>query len=111
MIDGVIRFSLRHRPLIVIGALGLLFFGSYVAATLPIDLFPDLDRPRVVVLSECVGLATEEAETLVTQPIEIALMGAAGVLDVRSQTTAGLSVIYIEFDWSTNILAARQTVQ
>ena len=111
MIDGVIRFSLRHRPLIVIGALGLLFYGSYVAATLPIDLFPDLDRPRVVVLSECVGLATEEAETLVTQPIEIALMGAAGVLDVRSQTTAGLSVIYVEFDWSTNILAARQTVQ
>jgi HME family heavy-metal exporter len=111
MIDAVIGFSLRHRPVVLAAAIGLLCYGSYLAATLPIDLFPDLDRPRVVVITECPGLATEEAETLVTQPIEIALLGAGGVVDVRSQTTAGLSVITVDFGWSNEILAARQTVQ
>jgi len=111
MIDALIRFSLRQRTLVLVAALCLLFAGTYVAATLPIDLFPDLDRPRVVVITECPGLATEEAETLVTQQIEIAVLGAGGVQDVRSQTTAGLSVVYIEFDWATDIRAARQTVQ
>jgi len=111
MIDALIRFSLRHRPVVVVAAVGLLLGGIYVAATLPIDLFPDLDRPRVVVITECPGLATEEAETLVTQPLEIAMLGAGGVRDVRSQTTAGLSVVNVEFDWSSDIRAARQTVQ
>ena len=90
MIDFVLRFSLQNRAIVVIVSLLLLLYGSWVAVTLPIDLFPDLDRPRVVVITECRGLATEEAETLVTLPIEIALLGASGVLDVRSQTTTGL---------------------
>ena len=111
MIDFVLRFSLQNRAIVSIVSLLLLLYGSWVAVTLPIDLFPDLDRPRVVVITECRGLATEEAETLVTLPIEIALLGASGVLDVRSQTTTGLSVITIEFDWSTDISKARQTVQ
>jgi HME family heavy-metal exporter len=111
MLNAVIRFSLRYRLLVVVVALALLVYGSYLATTMPIDVFPDLDRPRVVVITECPGLATEEVETLVTQPIEVALLGASGVQAVRSQTTAGLNVIYIEFDWSTEILAARQTVQ
>jgi CzcA family heavy metal efflux pump len=111
MLNAVIRFSLRYRMLIVVLSLTLLVYGSYLATTLPIDVFPDLDRPRVVIITECPGLATEEVETLVTQPIEIALLGAAGVQAVRSQTTAGLNVIYVEFTWDTEIKAARQTIQ
>ncbi len=111
MLNAVIRFALRYRMLVVVLSLTLLVYGSYLATTLPIDVFPDLDRPRVVIITECPGLATEEVETLVTQPIEVALLGASGVQAVRSQTTAGLNVIYIEFDWTTEIRAARQTVQ
>jgi len=94
----------------MVASIVLLIYGSYLASTMPVDVFPDLDRPRVIVLTECAGLATEEVETLVTQPIEIALLGANGVTAVRSQTTAGLAVIYIEFDWNTEIKDARQTV-
>jgi CzcA family heavy metal efflux pump len=111
MLNAIIRFSLRYRMLIVVLSVTLMVYGTYLAANMPIDVFPDLDRPRVVIITECPGLATEEVETLVTQPIEIALLGAAGVQAVRSQTTAGLNVIYIEFDWTTEIRAARQTVQ
>lgn len=111
MLNALIRFSLRHRFLIVISSLILLVYGSYLATTIPIDVFPDLDRPRVIILTECPGLSTEEVETLVTQPIEIALLGASGVQAVRSQSTAGLNVIYIEFGWETKIREARQTVE
>ncbi|MFN3150207.1 efflux RND transporter permease subunit [Bremerella sp.] len=110
MLDAIIRFSLRYRMLVMIASLVILGYGSYLATQMSIDVFPDLDRPRVVVITEAPGLATEEVETLVTQPIEIALMGANGVQAVRSQTTAGLNVLYVEFDWSTQIRAARQTV-
>ncbi len=111
MLDAVIRFSLRYRFLVIVVSLILLVYGSYLATTMPIDVFPDLDRPRVIILTECPGLATEEVETLVTQPIEVALLGANGVEAVRSQSTAGLNVIYIEFGWDTEIKTARQTVQ
>lgn len=110
MLNSVIMLSLRYRMLVVISCLVVLVYGSYLTTTLSIDVFPDLDRPRVIIITEAPGLATEEVETLVTQPIEIALMGASGVQAVRSQTTAGLNVVYIEFDWSTDIRAARQTV-
>ena len=109
--NALIRFSLRYRMLIVVLSVTLMVYGSYLATTLPIDVFPDLDRPRVAILTECPGLATEEVETLVTQPIEVALLGASGVQAVRSQSTAGLNVVYIEFDWTTDVRAARQTVQ
>ena len=111
MLNAVIRFALRYRMLVVVMSLALLVYGSYLATTLPIDVFPDLDRPRVIIITECPGLATEEVETMITQPIEVALLGASGVQAVRSQTTAGLNVIYIEFNWDTEIRAARQTVQ
>ncbi|MFI4874143.1 MAG: efflux RND transporter permease subunit, partial [Blastopirellula sp. JB062] len=111
MLNAVIRFSLQYRLLVMVVSLAMLVYGSYLATQMPIDVFPDLDRPRVIILTECAGLATEEVETLVTQPIEIALLGASGVQAVRSQSTAGLAVIYIEFDWDTEIKSARQTVQ
>ncbi len=111
MLNAVIRFSLQYRLLVMVLCVTLMVYGSYLATTLPIDVFPDLDRPRVVIITECPGLATEEVETLVTQPIEVGLLGAAGVLAVRSQTTAGLNVIFVEFDWTTEVKAARQTIQ
>lgn len=111
MLDSIIRLSLRYRMLVVVASLLVLVYGSYLATQMSIDVFPDLDRPRVVIITEAPGLATEEVETLVTQPIEIALMGANGVQAVRSQTTSGLNVIYVEFGWSTDIRAARQTIQ
>lgn len=111
MFNAVIRFSLQYRALVLVIGIALLLYGSYLTTQMPIDVFPDLDRPRVIILTECPGLATEEVETLVTLPIEIALLGANGVQDVRSQSTAGLNVVYVEFDWDTDIRAARQTVQ
>jgi CzcA family heavy metal efflux pump len=111
MLNAIIRFALRYRMLVLVISIVMLVYGSYLATQMPIDVFPDLDRPRVIIITECPGLATEEVETLVTQPIEIALLGANGVQAVRSQSTAGLNVIYIEFDWSTEIKSARQTVQ
>lgn len=111
MLNAVIRLALRYRMLVVVISMAMLVYGSYLATQMPIDVFPDLDRPRVIIITECPGLATEEVETLVTQPIEVALLGASGVQAVRSQSTAGLNVIYIEFDWDTEIKTARQTVQ
>ena len=79
MLNALIRLSLRYRFLVVIVSLILLVYGSYLATTMPMDVFPDLDRPRVIILTECPGLSTEEVETLVTQPIEVSLLGASGV--------------------------------
>ncbi|MFM8250766.1 MAG: efflux RND transporter permease subunit [Planctomycetota bacterium] len=111
MLNAIIKLALRYRQFVLLSSLGLLVGGSYLATLMPIDVFPDLDRPRVVIITECPGLATEEVEKLVAQPMEIALLGANGVAAVRSQTTAGLSVMYVEFTWETQIRAARQTVQ
>src|SRR6187455_3099227 len=93
------------------GCLVVLAYGGYLATELPIDVLPDLDRPRVVILTECPGLSPEEVETLVTQPIEARILGATGVEAVRSQSSMGLTVVYVEFNWNTEIRAARQIVQ
>lgn len=111
MLNAVIRFALRHRPLIVIAALVVLGYGTYLASTMPIDVFPELDRPRVTILTECPGLAAEEVETLVTFPIESAVIGASGVMDVRSQSAPGFSSVVVEFDWGVEQRHARQVVQ
>src|SRR6476620_594554 len=111
MLDAVIRLSLRYRMLVVVVSLAVLAYGGYLTTPLPIDVFPDLDRPRVVVMTECPGLAPEEVASLVTFPLESDVLGATGVPAVRSQSGPGLSVVYVDFDWSTNIYLARQVVQ
>jgi CzcA family heavy metal efflux pump len=111
MLNATIRFALRYRFLIVFLSLAALVYGSYSIATMPIDIFPDLDRPRVVILTECPGYAPEDVETLVTFPLESALNGATGVESVRSQSGPGISVIYINFQWGTDIYVNRQIVQ
>lgn len=111
MLNSVIRLALRYRALVLLLALVVMVYGSYLATTLPIDVFPDLDRPRVVLLTECPGLSPEEVELLVAQPIETAILGAPGVQAVRSQSSQGLAVIYVEFGWQTDVRYARQIVQ
>jgi HME family heavy-metal exporter len=110
MLNSVIRFSLTNRTLILAFSLIVLLYGGYVSTTMPIDVFPDLDRPQVVILTECPGLSPEEVETLVTHPIETALLGASGVEAVRSQSSQGITVIYVEFGWRTDVRYARQVV-
>lgn len=110
MLNSMIRLSLTHRTLVLAACVVVLAYGGYLATTLPIDVFPDLDRPRVVILTECPGLSSEEVETLITYPIETAVLGANGVEDVRSQSSQGMNVIYIEFSWQTDPRYARQIV-
>lgn len=111
MLNSIIRFALQYRMMIVVTALATIIVGSVVATSLPIDVLPDLTRPRVVLLTECPGMAPEEVETLVTFPLETAVNGATGVQAVRSSSDIGLSLIYIEFDWSADIYTARQIIQ
>jgi CzcA family heavy metal efflux pump len=110
MVDGLIRWSLRNRALVLTLAAGFLIWGGYVTWRMPIDVLPDLTAPTVTVLAEARGMAPTDLEALVTFPIEAALNGAGGVRRVRSATAVGVAVIWVEFDWGEDIHRARQTV-
>jgi CzcA family heavy metal efflux pump len=110
MIDGLIRWSLGHRAVVVALAAAFLVWGGWTAYRIPLDVLPDLTAPTVTILAEAPGMDPLEIESLVTFPIESALNGAAGVRRVRSATAVGVAVVWVEFDWGQDIARARQTV-
>jgi CzcA family heavy metal efflux pump len=111
MLNALIRFSLHHRALVLMLALVVLLFGAQTLTQLPVEVLPDMTKPTVTILTEAPGLAPEEVETLVTQPLENAVQGVGGLDRLRSNSDVGLSLVFAEFGWGTDIYRARQLVQ
>jgi len=111
MLNHLISFSLHNRPFILMAALLVLLFGYQTLTQLPVEVLPDMTKPTVTILTEAPGLAPEEVEALVTQPLESAVQGVSGLDRLRSNSDVGLSLVFAEFGWGTDIYRARQLVQ
>jgi len=110
MLNKIIKYSLENRLLVIVVAFLLIISGTYTALKLDVDVFPDLNAPTVVIMTEAHGMAPEEVEKLVTFPIETAVNGSTGIRRLRSSSSMGFSIVWVEFDWSTDVYKARQIV-